>query len=160
MQERGLNLARSWRARLCRHLLPPAILLLSVSLDVACAPQRDAEARGTPAATINVVPGRRPNIDSAAAGHGRIPADTGRIRGMPGERVRPISGPARDSASAVRIATAILNRDTELRFAVSFFVSYERGFLIELMPNPPVPGGSGLLWIEPDGSALILRRGR
>lgn len=79
---------------------------------------------------------------------------------MPGERVPPIGGPARDSASAVRIGTAILNRDTDLRFATSFFVNYERGFLIELMPNPPAPGGSGLLWIEPDGSALILRRGR
>jgi len=79
---------------------------------------------------------------------------------MPGEHVRPSAGPARDSSSAIKVATASLNRDTSLRYAVTFFIAFERGYLIKLSPEPVVPGGGGLLWVEPDGSALILRRER
>jgi len=35
-------------------------------------------------------------------------------------------------------AAAILNRDTSLRYAVTFFIAYERGYLIKLSPEPAV----------------------
>jgi hypothetical protein len=80
---------------------------------------------------------------------------------LPGDRVPPLLGPARDSTQAVAIARRVLyepNAGISLR--VALFVATDDGFLIRLLTDPAVPGGGGLLWVEADGSVLVLRRYR
>ena len=79
---------------------------------------------------------------------------------MPGQVVRSKIGPASDSTSAIRIATQVLSDRSNRRFRVTLFVNVDRGFLIQMQPDPVTVGGGGLLWIEPDGRAQVLRRYR
>lgn len=80
---------------------------------------------------------------------------------MPGDRVPPALGQPRDSAHAVEIASHVLSAPrAEESFKVYLFVPVDGGFLLQLIPSPATPGGGGLVWVEVDGSVLVLRRYR
>jgi hypothetical protein len=79
----------------------------------------------------------------------------------PGEIVPPVSGPPRDSAHAVEIAHRVVHEPkSRLTLRVAMFTSADGGFLIKLVADPPAVGGGGLVWVEADGSVLVLRRYR
>lgn len=80
---------------------------------------------------------------------------------MPGDRVPPALGQPQDSAHAVEIASRVLRApDSEETLKVYLFVAVNGGFLLQLIPSPATPGGGGLVWVETDGSVLVLRRYR
>ena len=73
-------------------------------------------------------------------------------------------GPVRDSARAVDVAAEVLNSPEGpgggMTFRVRTFLERQGGFVVELAPEPALPGGGGLLWIEMDGTVTVLRRYR
>ena len=80
---------------------------------------------------------------------------------VPGQVVPPTSGRPRDSAHVVAIARRVLDDPKAgLSFRVATFVRVDNAFLVQLSPDPPSVGGGGVLWVESDGSVLVLRRDR
>ena len=130
---------------LCRAWKQMAVMVLAGLLH-AC----DPELAGTVAGGLTQAP-----MSDTVAGQYAQPS------GAPRSVVAPVLGPPRDSAGAVAIARRVLQDGVERNaFTIAHFLEIDDGFLVKVLPHPATPGGGGLLWIDVDGSAWILRRYR
>ena len=122
----------------------------------ACADSEDAGWLGGRLAAAQPTLGA--SVELSSTNRGLLTQSTPMV--LPGQVVRSKIGPASDSTAATRIATQVLSDRSNQRFRITLFVSVDHGFLIQMQPDPVTVGGGGLLWIEPDGRAQVLRRYR